>query len=297
MGQEAYQTGFVKRGQAYGFSDYQIRTLAKRASLASVGRLASKAIPMATKAFEGLSHVAPKVAPVANKAATGVADAGTHWLTQGKNAVRDFKATGGTLSRARPADPAAMLPNTSHLPVGKSAVSHSATRPANITVAKGKPRVTTNTDASGQIVGYKPGTSGGTNPSPLSSFYHEFGHVEHANAMKNSLKANPNALGFTPDPVTRHIGLHSAPGVPNGVDDVLNELGANNAALQRMRQSGASPLQMNNYVAHRAPSFRSYLTPDMQTSAATNPTVKRILEQGQHGYTPDFRTANLYVPQ
>jgi hypothetical protein len=211
-----------------------------------------------------------------------------------KPAIAALKASGGALKRVKPKNEAARLPHTEHLPIGTSNASFSAKGAPNITVGKGKPKFIPEVNASGNIVKYSPGVKGGTNPSPVASFLHEFGHVEHAKSLKSLVNSNPKALPFSPSWQTKELGIHAIPG-KRIESQLLNELGANNAALQRLRQSGATPQQLGHYSALRRPSFQTYLK-DLESvsEGGLSDIGRKIKERGTYGYTPDLQTMPLY---
>lgn len=201
---------------------------------------------------------------------------------------RTFDAAAGRfrhtpIARVRPAEVAAQLPGTGHLPIGTSEFSQGVGRAARIQVGKGRPRIGLTQEA-GQYA-YAPGVAGGTNPSPIASMLHEGGHFLHSKSLRDLAIKDPAALGSAAkSPTVRNLGLHEIPGQSSSVDNVINELGANNAALQALRQSGAPDAALNYYQTARYPSFSTYAT----THAPGNPNLSRAIEAGKWGYTPGY---------
>jgi hypothetical protein len=118
------------------------------------------------------------------------------------------------------------------------------------------------------------------NPSPIASMMHEGGHHLHHRAMRRAKLGDIS-------------GGHDIPGLPH-MDRVVNELGANNAALQVMQQAGATPQAMAYFKGARSPSFSSYLR-DLPNTG--NPIQQRILDAGPQGFTPGYTgLSDLYAP-
>jgi len=201
-----------------------------------------------------------------------------------KALIRQIKATGGTIRRVKPKEIAAQLPNTSKLPVGESKYS----RPTDswdpvaknfqgkrLDVAKGRPRntFTMQPTADGRhATEYTEGVFGGTNPSPIASLFHEAGHDLHSTAMRTA------GLGNS-------YGMHKVPGLPE-MGQIVDELGANNAALQFLEQQGAKPEVLAYFKGARIPSYNTY-TRGLEPS--TNPIQQKILDAGQFGFTPGYK--------
>jgi hypothetical protein len=224
-----------------------------------------------------------------------------------KAMLRQLRADGVKINRVRPAASGAQLPGTGHLPVGVSnyrmdkilpeGVRRTSEVPYNdfaINVGKGRARMIPEIQMrpDGQMAArWQQGVAGGTNYSPLSSFMHEGGHHLHQKAMRAAAARDPARFGVAPGDINRYGGQHTIPGQPQ-LSTVLNELGANNAALQVMQGAGASDDAMRFYKHMRRPSFLSHANQTPQT-----PLSSSILAQGQHGFTPGYTgLADLYAP-
>jgi hypothetical protein len=205
--------------------------------------------------------------------------------------LKQLRADDVVVKRVRPATVGAQLPNTGSLPVGTSGGSgyvrgswdpaRQTFRNTEIEVAKGMPRHTLSMQPAGAgfRYSYGQGAAGGTNPSPIASLLHEGGHHGHHRAMRRA------GIGDS-------MGGHEVPGLPH-MDSVMNELGANNAALQFLQQAGAKPEALAYFKGARQPSFRSYVKNLPQTN---NPVQERILAAGQHGFTPGYKgLPDLYM--
>jgi hypothetical protein len=212
--------------------------------------------------------------------------------------IRQMRGMNIPIRRVRPENSAAVLPNTSHLPVGSSQHSFSKVYPglrkttdlpmntSRLDVGKGRPRVNLQT-RDGNFF-QTPGVQGGTNPSPIVSMFHEGGHALHQRALMRAARQSPERFGGAPNYKTLEYGNHVIPGQP-GLSTVLDEIGANNAALQFGRQAGATPDALNFYRAARQNSFNTY------TGAVENtPLAKHVMQRGGKGYTDDLGTMNLY---
>ena len=199
-----------------------------------------------------------------------------------KALIRQIRATGGTIRRVKPKAVAAQLPHTSQLPVGVSSYSRGSWNPAaenfkytQLNVGKGKPRntFTMQPTADGKhAIEYAQGVAGGTNPSPIASLFHEAGHDLHSKAMRRA------GIGDM-------FGGHEVPGLPQ-MDKVLNEIGANNAALQFLEQHGAKPEALAYFKGARIPSFNTYTH---GVVPSTNPIQQKRLEAGKFGFTPGYK--------
>ena len=201
-----------------------------------------------------------------------------------KALIRQIKATGGTIRRVKPKEVAAQLPNTSQLPVGDSKYwrgNDSWDPVANrflskrFDVGKGIPRntFTMQPTADGKhAINYAQGVAGGTNPSPIASLFHEAGHDLHSTAMRTSGMGNS-------------YGMHKVPGVPH-MGPIVDELGANNAALQFLEQHGAKPEALAYFKGARIPSFNTYTH---GVVPSTNPIQQKILDAGKFGFTPGYK--------
>jgi hypothetical protein len=196
--------------------------------------------------------------------------------------LRQLRNEGAAVRRVIPETVGARLPNTgAKLPVGTSGYSRGSWDPTQqafrdtvLDVGKGRPRntMTMQPDAGAFRFTYGQGTPGGTNPSPIASLLHEGGHHMNHRAMRRA------GIGDS-------MGGHEVPGLPH-MDKVMNELGANNSALQFLQQAGARPEAMAYFKGARAPSFSSYVRNLPQTG---NPVQQRILAAGPHGFTPGYK--------
>jgi hypothetical protein len=215
-----------------------------------------------------------------------------------KDFIRHMRGMDIPINRVRPANPAAILANTSHLPVGASQHSFSKVYPglrrttdlpmntSSLDVGKGVPRV--NLQMRDGKFFQTPGVQGGTNPSPIASMFHEGGHAMHQRELLRVAKQSPERFGGVPHWKTLEYGNHFIPGQP-GLSTVLDEIGANNAALQFGQQAGATPEAMNFYRAARQNSFNTY-----KGAVENTPLAQQVMQRGGKGYTDDLRTVNLY---
>jgi len=214
-----------------------------------------------------------------------------------KKIIRDFKNKGGEIRRVRPSSPAAVLPGTEHLPIGKSnAELPNLTRPnvkTRIEVGKGRPRNTIERGADGKVE-YVNGVDGGTNPSPIASLLHEWGHTAGARAFQPIAAADKIKY---PSWMSQQHGKHVLKGMPDEVSVLLDELTANNSAIRAGNQLGAPKGAANWFIQARYPSFYDYVN-RAQEVAKDNPAVKtqldKILSKGQYGYTPDLSIRSFY---
>ena len=207
-----------------------------------------------------------------------------------KALIRQVRATGGKVVRVKPKEVAAQSPHTSKLPVGESGYTQGFWDPVTgnfkntqFDVGKGLPRTTFTMQptADGRhAMEYTEGVVGGTNPSPIASFFHEVGHDMHSKAMRRA------GIGDM-------LGGHEVPGLPK-MDKVLNEIGANNSALQFLEQHGAKPEVLAYYKGARIPSFNTYTS---ALKPSTNPIQQKILDAAPLGYTPTYKgVPDLYQP-
>ena len=194
-----------------------------------------------------------------------------------KAIIKEIKGRGIKINRVRPENIEANLPHTSHLPIDTSVAKLNKNI---LNVGKGKPRMYIQKTPTGYS--YLEGIIGGTNPSPIASFLHEGGHFLHSGAVKNSpLAKRPDASWLTKD-----LGAHWVKGQGKHVNTVIDELGANNAALQALQQSGASRDAMNFYTVARKPSFYTYFS---KIKDIDNPVSNKLKAIGQEGYTKGFK--------
>jgi hypothetical protein len=195
-----------------------------------------------------------------------------------KSILREIKGRGIKINRVKPPDPAARSPHTEHLPVGESIAKLNKNI---LEVGKGKPRMHIEKTPAGYNYLYD-GVKGGTNPSPIASFLHEGGHFLHAGAVKNS----PLARRADASWLTKEHGSHWVKGQEKAVNTVIDELGANNAAIQALRQSGATPEAIQFYATARKPSFYTYFP---AINNINTPVANRLKAIGQEGYTSGFK--------
>lgn len=223
-----------------------------------------------------------------------------------KAMLRALRADGVAVSRVRPAASTAQLPHTGGLPVGVSTYSMDKILPAgirrssevpynsfNLTVGKGRPRHVPEFQqgTNGMEARFAPGAAGGTNPSPIASMMHEGGHHLHMKAMRDAVRNNPSKFGVAADDVNRFSGEHVIPGQSH-LGRVLDELGANNAALQVMQGRGATDEAMQFYKHMRRPSFLTHTYNLPQT-----PLADAVLAQGAKGFTPGYAgLTDFYLP-
>lgn len=230
----------------------------------------------------------------------------THFV---KDMIRLMRSKGVEISRVRPFSEAAQSINTGSLPYGVSSfirrgIPKNRPGPFNeadwtehIQVGKGLPRqnLHINTDPiTNKPVSYawRPGAVGGTNPSPISSFFHESGHQLHQQAMRRIFAEAPNKFGPNASWVTKEHGLHHIPDNPR-LSTVLDELGANNSALRFMKQRGASEDATKFYKLMRRDSFNTYL--NHLKPEHSSDLQQRVIAEGSKGYTPDLMTAGMYL--
>lgn len=209
-----------------------------------------------------------------------------------KELLRQLKNYGIPINRVKPITTEARLPHTEHLLPGRSEVRMSPYfddlknkfAGVEINVLKGKPRLLMEMKPNGFggfLTRFKNGTPGGANESPIASLFHEAGHEMHHKTMFQGGEGD-------------RTGFHNTK-IP-GLDRVLDELGANNAALQLMTQAGAKPEMIAAYKGFRYPSFLTHLEKAKEEGLDLgNPIVQKVVNTGKHGYTPGhIRLADLY---
>lgn len=184
------------------------------------------------------------------------------------------------IARVRPELEAARLPGTGHLPTGSSHLSQNM-QGSTIAVGKGAPRLNIEMNPADNSLLYTQGIRGGTNPSPIASFLHEGGHFLHHNAVSAAAK-DPARFGGVDNAVMKGYGWHRLPGVRSEVNTIMDEAGANSAAMQAMRQSGASQNALNYYQAARAPSFSTYAA---DVKGPLNTAEQGVMDATRAGYT------------
>ena len=203
-----------------------------------------------------------------------------------------FKHT--PISRVIPSNPKAQLPNTQHLPIGESKAFFNSGNARSLVVGKGMPRM--NLDIKDKnLVGYIPGMPGGTNPSPISSFLHEAGHLEHARMVKQLAQSNSKVFGSNLPYSLKDYGIHGISSGKYNPLTLLDEVGANNSALQLLKQTGATPQAQAFYKGVRYPSFKTHLDSAIsdQTPNASS-LINKITKEAPHGFTQDYSGINRF---
>ena len=203
-----------------------------------------------------------------------------------------FKHT--PISRVIPSNPKAQLPNTQHLPIGESKAFFNSGNARSLVVGKGMPRM--NLDIKDKnLVGYIPGMPGGTNPSPISSFLHEAGHLEHARMVKQLAQSNSKVFGSNLPYSLKDYGIHGISSGKYNPLTLLDEVGANNSALQLLKQTGATPQAQAFYKGVRYPSFKTHLDAAIsdQTPNASS-LINKITKEAPHGFTQDYSGINRF---
>lgn len=196
------------------------------------------------------------------------------------------------ITRVKPAAPLAQAPHTQHLPTGVSQTSRRSYEVGShdVQIQKGLPRQTIELSPAG-VVSYAAGVKGGTNPSPIASMLHEVGHG-YAHDSVGRLARATGGFGGRSTRDMRLLGTHELPGGYHDLDKVVNELAANNAALQLLRHAGAKPRALSYFQAARQPSFDSYLhaawNPSYAISDAQRQLLGRVTALGRRGHTPGF---------
>lgn len=189
------------------------------------------------------------------------------------------------ISRVRPAATAAQLPGTAHLPEGVANLTQRGGE-SFVQVGKGKPRHEFTRLENGQLW-FKPGTAGGVNPSPIASLLHEGGHFMHNQALRKSVATTPGKFGTAADNYRlKDYGMHNVPGEHADVSRLMDELGANNSALQALQQAGATERAQKFYQTARYPSYQTYVA-GLPTEASA--LQQRLAVTGKLGYTPGYK--------
>lgn len=203
-----------------------------------------------------------------------------------------FKHT--PISRVIPSNPKAQLPNTQHLPIGESKAFFNSGNARSLVVGKGAPRM--NLDIKDKnLVGYISGVPGGTNPSPISSLLHEAGHLEHARMVKQLANNNSKVFGSNLPYSLKDYGIHGISSGKYNPLTLLDEVGANNSALQLLKQTGATPQAQAFYKGVRYPSFKTHLDKaisDQTTSGSS--LINKITKEAPHGFTQDYSGINRF---
>ena len=212
-----------------------------------------------------------------------IASAWSQMFKATKPLLKFLKNQGVKIQRTQPRDPAMLAkPWQTNLPKNLTGSNYDAAT-NTIQIAKGKLRPQDwLTSGVGQ---------GGTN-YPTSTLWHESGHyLNDVYAGHKTFKPRP---GRGPLPENHPIRALEVP---------VQELQANNAALQTMQQFKAPQPFMDWYKRTRENSYKTYLRDAQQQLAKSNWTIAQPqyaphLEAWNNiaklpGYTPDYRTADL----
>jgi hypothetical protein len=204
-----------------------------------------------------------------------------------KALLRDLKSKNIPITRVKPEAIQARKPLTDHLPTGASGYSRGSWnddingfRGAELLVQKGLPRTNYGfrqlPDGTFQAK-HTEGIRGGTNPSPIASLLHEAGHDMHYRVARKI------GLG------DKHLGRYQTGS--GYADDLLKEIGANNAALQFLKRHNAAPEAMAYFKGARIPSFKTYL--HSVPEEYIHPIVDKVRSLAPNGFTQDLSMRSL----
>jgi hypothetical protein len=204
-----------------------------------------------------------------------------------KALLRDLKSKNIPITRVKPEAIQARKPLTDHLPTGASGYSRGSWnddingfRGAELLVQKGLPRTNYGfrqlPDGTFQAK-HTEGIRGGTNPSPIASLLHEAGHDMHYRVARKI------GLG------DKHLGRYQTGS--GYADDLLKEIGANNAALQFLKRHNAAPEAMAYYKGARIPSFKTYL--HSVPEEYSHSIVDKVRSLAPNGFTQDLSMRSL----